>query len=259
MLTSRRLLNVLTSDGLLTLPTLDQEPQKNVLLRNAANLVSILGVLPLCILFGEPRYEYLIPLIIYNNIMDDLDGVLAGKLDIRSKFGAMLDNVCDAISHPIIVFVIGMHYFQQANSSVMGSVCLAGSLLATAAIILRSVTRLDPASPTGTGSPTNELIRHILFVIILSQIFEFTPESYLTAVFVVHAVTMLVPFRMSYLIRSLTKSAFAIGLVNVALVLAWLVPYAAPVIAALFIGTYFLSFATGGINWLRSVGSKASS
>ncbi len=238
------------------MPTLDQQTRKNVFLRNAANIVSILGVLPLSILFAEHGYEYLLPLIVYNNIMDDLDGVLARKLNIRSKFGAMLDNVCDAISHPIFVFVIGMHFFQQANGSAMGSVCMAGGLLATVAIILRSVSRLDPASPAGAGSPTNELIRHILFVIVLSQIFKFAPEPFLIVVFVMHAVTMLVPFRMPYLIRSLTKSAFAIGLVNGALALAWLVPYAAPVIAALFIGAYFLSFVTGGLHWLKSVDAK---
>jgi phosphatidylglycerophosphate synthase len=62
-----------------------QEPQGNVLLRNVANVVSILGVLPLCILFRECGYQYLIALIVCNNIMDDLDGVLAVKLDIKSE------------------------------------------------------------------------------------------------------------------------------------------------------------------------------
>ncbi len=230
-----------------------QERQKNVLLKNAANVASILGVLPLCILFGEFGYQYLIPLIIFNNIMDDLDGILAIKLDIKSKFGAMLDNVCDTVSHSIFVFVVGMHYFQQADNSLVGAACLAGCLLATAAIIVRSVTRLDPASTTGTGSPTNELIRHILFVIIVSQIFEFDPMPFLVATFLMHSVTMLVPFRMPYLIRSRTKSAVAIGLVNVALVVAWRVPYLAPVIAASFIGTYFFSF-LGAIKQERSTG-----
>jgi phosphatidylserine synthase len=230
-----------------------QDRQKNVLLKNAANVASILGVLPLCILFRESGYQYLIPLIIYNNIMDDLDGILAVKLDIKSTFGAMLDNVCDTVSHSIIVFVIGMHYFQQADNSFVGAACLAGCLLATVAIIVRSVTRLDPAATTGTGSPTNELIRHILFVIIVSQIFGFDPTPFLIAAFSMHTVTMLAPFRMPYLIRSRTKSAVAIGLVNVALVVAWLVPYLAPVIAASFIGTYFFSF-LAAIKQKRSTG-----
>ena len=68
-----------------------------------ANVVSILGVLPICILFGEHGYDYLLPLIVYNNIMDDLDGVLAAKLNIKSNFGARLDNVCDAIAHSVFV------------------------------------------------------------------------------------------------------------------------------------------------------------
>ena len=43
---------------------------------------------------------------------------------------------------------------------------------------------------------------------------------------------MLLPYRMPGLIRSVTKSAFSIGLVNVALVVAWLTPAAAPFVAA---------------------------
>ena len=235
-----------------------QKPQGNFLLRNVANIVSILGVLPLCVLFWEYGYQYLIPLIVYNNIMDDLDGVLAVKLDIKSEFGAMLDNVCDAISHSVFVLVVGMHYFQQAENPFVGGACVAGSLLTTVAIILRVVTRLDPTSTTNTGSPTNELIRHIFFVIILSQIFEFDPAPFLIAVFSMHAVTMLVPFRMPYLIRSMTKSAVAIGLVNVVLVVAWLAPAAAPIIAASFIGTYFVSFLAGGIGWFTKADSRTS-
>ncbi len=50
--------------------------------KNLANAVSILGVLPLCLLFVADGYRYLIPLIVYNNIMDDLDGILAAKLNI---------------------------------------------------------------------------------------------------------------------------------------------------------------------------------
>ena len=116
-----------------------QEPQRNFLLRNVANVISILGVLPLCVLFWEYGSQYLIPLIVYNNIMDDLDGVLAVRLDIKSQFGAMLDNVCDAISHSIFALVVGMHYFQQADNLFVGGACAAGSLLATVAIILRVV------------------------------------------------------------------------------------------------------------------------
>jgi phosphatidylglycerophosphate synthase len=75
---------------------------------NLANAVSILGVLPLCLLFLNDGFQYLIPLIVYNNFMDDLDGVLAGKLNIRSEFGAILDNVCDAFSHTLFVMLVVM-------------------------------------------------------------------------------------------------------------------------------------------------------
>ena len=118
-----------------------QELRRNFVLRNLANIVSILGVLPICILFGEHGYQYLIPLIIYNNVMDDLDGVLAAKLNIRSNFGALLDNVCDVIAHTVFVMVVGMHFAQEtgaqeAGHPYVGGACLAISLLVTVAMIV---------------------------------------------------------------------------------------------------------------------------
>lgn len=212
--------------------------------RNIANVVSLLGVLPLCLLFREGGYQYLLPLVIYSNVMDDLDGILAGKLNIRSQFGAHLDNVCDAIGHSVFVMVIGMHF---------GGFCLAASLVGAMAIVLRSVARLDPEL-VGGGSPTNELIRHLLFALVLAAHFEFDAAPYLIAAFLLNAVSMLMPLKMPYLIRSMTKSATAIGFVNVALLVAWLVPLTAPAIAAAFIITYLYSFVVA----MRQVGSKAS-
>lgn len=188
-----------------------RELRRNPLLRNLANITSILGVLPLCILFGEQGWQYLLPLIVYNNVMDDLDGVLAAKLDIKSNLGALLDNVCDAISHTMIMMVVGRHYLEAAEYSFLGAACLAACLLAIAAIILRGVVRIDPAYSTGTGSPTNELIRHVFFVLLLAPIFEFDPTPYLIVACVLHTVSMHVPFKMPLLIRSLTKSATSIG------------------------------------------------
>ena len=91
----------------------------------------------------------------------------------------------------------------------------------------------------------------MFFVLLVAQIFELDPTLYLIATFVLHAVSMLAPFKMPYLIRSLTKSAVAIGMVNVALLVAWLLPYAAPLIAASFGVTYLASFTAGGLRWLR--------
>ena len=73
-------------------------PSHGVIRRQAANLVSILGVLPIGLLVLDGGRDYLMPLMLYNNLMDDLDGVLAVKLGITSDFGARLDNVCDAIA-----------------------------------------------------------------------------------------------------------------------------------------------------------------
>ena len=214
--------------------------------KNLANVVSILGILPIAILFMKDGYQYLIPLIVYNNIMDDLDGILAGKLNIRSQFGAILDNVCDAVAHTTFVMAVAMHVWMD-QGDVCGGVCAAAGLVAAMALVLRVVSRLDPAAVTGTGSPTNELVRHVLFILLLAGMFDFAPAPFLIVAFSLHAVSMLLPYRMPWLIRSLTKSASAIGLVNVALVVAWLVPYTTPVIAASFFVTYLVSFAAGGL------------
>ncbi len=227
--------------------------------KNLANVVSILGVLPVAILFVKDGYQYLIPLIVYNNIMDDLDGILAGKLNIRSPLGAILDNVCDAVAHTVFVMAVAMHWMDQGG--VCGSVCAAAGLVAAMALVLRVVSRLDLAAVTGTGSPTNELVRHMFFILLLSEILGFTPAPMLIAVFLFHAVSMLAPFRMPWLIRSQTKSATAIGLLNLSLVVAWLVSYAPASIAAIFVSliaaafflSYLLSFAWGGIWWIKGV------
>jgi len=226
--------------------------------KNLANVASIIGILPVAILFLKDGYQYLIPLIVYNNIMDDLDGILAVKLNIKSQFGAILDNVCDAVAHAVFVMVVAMHVWTD-QGGVCGGVCAAAGLVAAMALVLRVVSRLDPAAVAGTGSPTNELARHMFFILLLAHIFGFATAPPLIAVFVLHTVSMLVPYRMPWLIRSLTKSATAISLVNVSLVVAWLVPYATPLIAAAFLLSYLLSFAWGGIWWLKGVKAGAPS
>jgi phosphatidylglycerophosphate synthase len=209
-----------------------------LLRRQTANIVSILGVLPIAVLVFEGGGEYLIPLMLYNNIMDDLDGVLATKLGISSAFGARLDNVCDAIAHTVFVMVAA-----TAGGAVTW---VAGSIAATA-IIVRSVSRLGPRPPGAQGSPTNELVRHVLFILLLTKLADVSAAPFLTVAFAVHAVSMHVTYRMPLLLRSVTSSASAIGLLNVALVVAWLVPYATPVIAAAFILTYVASFIWGAV------------
>ena len=87
----------------------------------------------------------------------------------------------------------------------------------------------------------------------MAQIFEFNAAGYLIAAFLLHAMSMLVPFKLPYLIRSLTKSAIAIGLVNVSLLVAWLVPSTTPVIAAGFNVSYFYSLAVALLKTGRTV------
>ncbi len=229
-----------------------EKPQANVIYQrfiypNLANATSILGVLPLVLLFMEDGYRYLIPLIIFNNIMDDLDGVLAARLNIRSRFGADLDNVCDAVAHVALVLAVGAHF---------GGLVLMVSMIAAASIILRATSRLNPDVVTGSGSPTNELMRHMLFVLLLTQMFDVDPGLYLVLIFILHSVTMSAPFKLTILIRGLAKTATAVTFVNVALIAAWLIPAITPFIAAAFITTYLYSFIVGGGQWLRERGNK---
>lgn len=216
--------------------------QGNFVYRNLANATSILGVLPIGLLFLEGGYRYLIPFLIFNNVMDDLDGVLAGKLKIRSQLGAHLDNVCDTVVHVCLVLIVSAHF---------GMGILLVGMIAATAIIVRLTCRLNPDEVSGNGTPTNELMRHMLFVLLLTGMYGLDPKPYLVLIFIFHTVTMLVPFKLSFLIRGRAKSATAVALVNVALIVAWLVPGLAPFIAAPFFVTYLYSFSQGGRQWLN--------
>ncbi len=216
--------------------------QKNFLYRNLANVTSILGVLPLVLLFFDDGYRFVIPLILFNNVMDDLDGVLAAKLDIRSRFGANLDNVCDAVAHVALALSVGAHF---------GGIILIVSAIAAGSIILRATSRLNSEAATGGGSPTNELMRHLLFILLLEQPLGFEPGSLLIPLFLLHTVSMLIPYKMPALIRGWAKSATAIGAVNAALIAAWLIPSITLFIAGAFALTYLYSFVVEGARWLR--------
>ena len=136
--------------------------------------------------------------------------------------------------HSILMIVVGMHY---------GGACAIASLIGTAAIIIRSVSRLDSRQAGETGSATNELIRHVFFIVLLSRAFDFDAAPYLIAASLLHAGSMLAPYKLPYLIRGMAKTPIAIGLVNVSLLTAWMVPVTTPIIAACFIGSYLYSLA----------------
>ncbi len=221
---------------------MEKKVQKNFLYRNLANITSIFGVLPLILLFFDDGYRYIIPLIIFNNIMDDLDGVLAAKLDIRSRFGADLDNVCDAVAHVALALAVGAHF---------GGLVLVASTIAAGSVILRATSRLNPDAGYGGGTPTNELMRHLLFILLLGQPLGFEPESFLILLFLLHTVSLQVPYKMPALIRGWAKTATAVGAVNAMLVAAWLMPSTTLYIAAAFILTYLYSFIVEGVRWLR--------
>ena len=220
------------------------EARGNFVYRNLANAMSVLGVLPLVVLFLDDGYRYVVPLILFNSFMDDFDGIVAAKLNIRSRFGANLDNVCDAVAHIILALAVGAHF---------GGLLIAASAIAAGSILLRVVTRLDTETTNGNGSPTNELMRHMLFILLLAGQFDFSHGYILIALFLIHSVSMLVPYPMPYLIIKRANSAVMVGLVNVALVAAWLVPMVTPVVVAAFIGTYLYAFIVGWVSWRREV------
>jgi phosphatidylserine synthase len=233
-------------------PTKDRGWLKEIY-RNLPNIVSILGVVPLSLLLLEDGFSYLPALIVYNNFMDDLDGILARELHLSSDFGARLDNVADAVSHILIALVVGAHY---------GGIVLGFSVVAAAAILIRVVQRLAPSPVYGIGSPTNELMRHLLLLVVLQDAFSLDITVYLVAAYLFNSVSMLVPISMPQLVRARAKSVVAILMVNVALAVAWIVSTGAPLdppaglvplaVAAAFFGTYLYSFAVGGFSWLRS-------
>ena len=224
-----------------------EKPQKNFLYRNLANIASIIGVLPLVLLFLEDGYRYLIPLIIFNNVMDDLDGILAAKLHIRSRFGADLDNVCDAVAHGVLVLAVGAHF---------GELVLGVSMIAATSIILRATSRVNPDAVAGVGSPTNELMRHMLFVLLLTHMYDVDPGLYLILIFLLHSITMTLPIKLPILIRGLAKTVTAIICVNLTLLAGWLIPAITPLIAMAFIATYVYSFLIGGTHWLKGMGKE---
>jgi len=95
-------------------------------------------------------------------------------------------------------------------------------------------------------------MRHMLFVLLLTQMFNVEPGLYLVLMFVLHAVTMIVPFKLTVLIRGLARTATAVTLVNVALVAAWLIPAVTPFVAVAFITTYLYSLIVGGLRELEN-------
>lgn len=213
------------------------------LYKNLPNAVSLGGVLPLLILLLDDGSRFLIPLLIYNNFMDDLDGQLAVKLDLKSDFGATLDNVCDAVAHVILVLVVG---------AMFGGPCLVFSVVAAAAIVLRITSRVAPPPRRAGGSPTNELMRHIVLVLIATEALGWNPSPLLITVLALNSVSMLVPYPLPHLVRSRATSAVGIALVNAILLVAWLLPVAATAIALGFGLPYLYSLIAAGTRWLRA-------
>ncbi len=149
---------------------------------------------------------------------------------------------CDAVTHILIAMVVDARY---------GGVVLAPSLLSAVAILIRVVQRVDPSHVSGMGTPTNELMRHLLLLTVLQQAFGFDITPYLFAAYLWNSVSMLVPFAMPHLDRSKARTATAVLGVNVVLAAASFAPATVPFVAAAFLGTHLYSFAAGCLGWRR--------
>jgi hypothetical protein len=90
-------------------------------------------------------------------------------------------------------------------------------------------------------------MRHILFTLLLAAQFDVSPEYILMAVFLINALTMLIPYPMPNPIIDGAKSAKMLGLVNAALLAAWLVPTITPIVVAAFVAAYLYSLIVGSI------------
>ena len=179
-------------------------------------------------------------MIIYNNFIDDLDGVLAAKLNIRSRFGADLDNVCDAVAHISLSLAVGAHF---------GGLLIVASAIAAGLILLRTVSRLNPKATCAVGSQTNELMRHMLFALLLAGQYHINPVYVLILVFLVHSISMVLPYPMPHFIIDRASSPILLALVNLSLAIAWLLPVTTPFIATVFFIAYINSFIVGSVGW----------
>lgn len=204
--------------------------------RNIPNAVSLAGVLPLCLLLTAGGYAFLPLLIVYNNAMDDLDGMLARAMRLTSRFGFRLDNVCDAAAHTLIVLAVGAHF---------GGWVIWAAMAPSGAILLRMTSRLRPEGPDGLGSTTNELMRHLLFLLLAAQAFGIGVRGWVVAVFLVHAFALLAPFPMPHLLRSRFHKPWAVGVINASLVVVLLAPRWTPLVALPFVLTFLASLCVG--------------
>lgn len=146
---------------------------------------------------------------------------------------------------------IGMHVFETASHPYLAYACLGTCIVATVAMIMRVVHRVGPHAVPGIGSPTNELIRHLFFVILLARAYDFELAPALIIVFSANTLSLIAPIKLPYMIRSLARTPGAVILVNLAMLAAWLHPTTTVFIAALFFGSYILSFVTGAYGLLR--------
>ena len=85
-------------------------------------------------------------------------------------------------------------------------------------------------------------MRHLLFVLLLSNIFAFNPEYILIIVLFLNTISMSSSKKMTAMIRTQAKTVFLVVLVNISLIISLLLPIFTPYIAIVFFGTYLYDF-----------------
>ena len=68
-------------------------------------------------------------------------------------------------------------------------------------------------------------------------------------VFLIHSISMVLPYPMPHFIIDRASSPILLTFVNVSLVIAWLLPITAPIIAMVFVIAYINSLIVGLVGW----------
>jgi hypothetical protein len=116
------------------------------------------------------------------------------------------------------------------------------SLIAAFSIVLRTAARIDPNSISDQGTQTNELLRHIMFILLIGEMTGLNLVPILTTIFLMNSISMLLPTRFPFMLVHYAKTPVSMMWFNISLILAyWFQPLTYLIGAAFFI-TYIYSF-----------------
>ena len=133
------------------------------------------------VLLDQQLYHYLPLIAAINLLADDLDGMVARRLNVSSEFGRYLDLVCDTASHSFLLMVVA------ANHGAL-------SIIIAPVILMSMFYRLSKsASQTigkDNGTTTNEYIVSLQLVVALELSWDLDLEYLLAALAVLSILTL---------------------------------------------------------------------